>query len=247
MTLPIPPHVEDRIRRTPPAELGVVPGSTPVVAFGDVRTASVATLGLNPSRREFLDHQGQQLTGASRRLATLRSLGVGDLATVGPEAVEQVYADCLTYFQRNPYHQWFDRLEALLSRLGASYYDGSACHLDLVQWATDPTWGRLSTPAQRRLLETDAPFLLEQLQRDGFELLLANGRSVLEQFQRVTDITLTEKEAARESGDRGTARIFTGALHGRLRVVGWTKNLQSSVGLTNTLRARIAERVAELA
>ena len=31
----------------------VIAGSTPVVAFGDVRRARVATLGLNPSRAEF--------------------------------------------------------------------------------------------------------------------------------------------------------------------------------------------------
>ena len=31
----------------------VVPGSTPVIAFGDPLTATVATLGINPSWREF--------------------------------------------------------------------------------------------------------------------------------------------------------------------------------------------------
>ena len=37
---------------------------------------------------------------------------------------------------RNPY-SWFNPLEALLNAAaGASYYKRSACHLDLVQWAT---------------------------------------------------------------------------------------------------------------
>jgi hypothetical protein len=116
----------------------------------------------------------------------------------------------------------------------------------LVQWATDPAWGTLSRPAQRRLLEADTHFLVEQLKRDGIELLLANGRSVLEELKRATKLKLAEMKPAEESGGRDTAGIYIGELYGRVRVVGWTKNLQSSRGLTNALRARIAERVGEL-
>jgi hypothetical protein len=67
----MPDYIVERIRRPPPEGCEVVPGSTPVIAFGDVRTARVATLGLNPSKSEFLNKHGQELTGAHRRLATL--------------------------------------------------------------------------------------------------------------------------------------------------------------------------------
>ena len=48
----IPDYIEQRIRRPIPSDTYVVPGSTPVVAFGNALTATVATLGINPSRAE---------------------------------------------------------------------------------------------------------------------------------------------------------------------------------------------------
>jgi hypothetical protein len=50
-------------RAAPVAE--VVAGSTPVIAFGDPFRATVATLGINPSRREFLDTNGELLSRSS--------------------------------------------------------------------------------------------------------------------------------------------------------------------------------------
>ena len=44
----------------------VIPWSCPVPAFGDLSTSFVATLGLNPSNREFVDKAGNELEGASR-------------------------------------------------------------------------------------------------------------------------------------------------------------------------------------
>jgi hypothetical protein len=70
----------DCIRRSAPEGAYVVPGSTPVLAFGDARTARVATLGLNPSRIEFTDEAGVFLQGNRRRLTTHPSLAFSDLA-----------------------------------------------------------------------------------------------------------------------------------------------------------------------
>jgi len=58
-----------------------VPGSTPVIAFGDLTTARVASLRLNPSRLEFLSSTGT-LIHANRRFETLPSLGVTRQLTV---------------------------------------------------------------------------------------------------------------------------------------------------------------------
>jgi hypothetical protein len=53
------------------------------------------------------------------------------------EQVAAVVADCLGYFQRQLYRRWFDPLDALLrSGTGTSYYDATACHLDLSQWGS---------------------------------------------------------------------------------------------------------------
>jgi hypothetical protein len=56
-----PDYVEQRLRRPPSSDSMVVAGSTPVIAFGNPGGARVATLGLNPSRQEFLDVSGNEL------------------------------------------------------------------------------------------------------------------------------------------------------------------------------------------
>ena len=45
----------------------VIRWSSPVPSFGDLSRSRVATLGLNPSNREFVDPDGQELSGAERR------------------------------------------------------------------------------------------------------------------------------------------------------------------------------------
>jgi hypothetical protein len=114
------------VRRTPPDSAGVVLGSTPVVAFGDPARAWVATLGINPSRNEFLDSQGHLLDGSRRRLATLMSLSASRLNDLTDAQVAAVIAESAAYFQRNPYRLWFDPLDELVrAGVGASFYDGS--------------------------------------------------------------------------------------------------------------------------
>lgn len=242
----IPSYIDARIRRPPPQDCFVVPGSTPVVSFGNAMTATVATLGLNPSRVEFLKDDGSELVGASRRLATRSSLGTPDLATASPESVAQVLADCDTYFQRNPYRRWFDQLLPILKGCDASYYDGSACHLDLVQWATDPTWGKLRPASTRRkLLSDDAAFLAEQLRNERLTLLLVNGMGVFRQLKRTIPMVLERNETITGYA-HFDCRLFAGTIFDRVRVVAWTTNLQSSYGVTSELRAQIAEQVAIL-
>ena len=95
----IPVYIQDRLRTPPPAEMYVVPGSTPVLSFGPARSAVVATLGLNPSRKEFLDRDGRELTGPLRWLATHTSIGTSDLSNASVEVLAQILNDCDTYFQ----------------------------------------------------------------------------------------------------------------------------------------------------
>jgi len=221
-----------------------VPGSTPVIAFGNPTTARVATLGLNPSRVEFLSPSGA-LMDADRRLETLPALGVITLRGALPLLVERVWYGCCTYFMRNPYRRWFDQLEAVLRPMGASYYAGSACHLDLVQWATDPTWGHLDCKSRATLLNEDVPFLCQQLAAFGVTLLLINGRSVVREFEQTFGRQLDLVDTLRVG--RQTALVFAGRVPPHIRVVAWSLNLRSSYGVTNELRRRLAERVATVA
>lgn len=65
----------ERILRPAPAGLGVVPGTTPVVSFGDISRARIATISINPSHREFVDNKGALLAPENKRLIDRESLG----------------------------------------------------------------------------------------------------------------------------------------------------------------------------
>jgi hypothetical protein len=231
-------YIDERIRRPPPAEACIVPGSTPVVAFGNVRSAHVATLGLNPSRVKFVDNSGYLLMGEQRRLSTQYSLGIADLCDATAEVIDQVLEDCNQYFQRQPYRRWFDQLLPALKVCRASYYDGTACHLDLVQWATDPTWGKLKPPIRKRLISEDAAFLERQLRNENIRLLLVNGAGVWTQLEKAmrTDLVVSHRDII----DAGLAfhptYLYSGRLFGKINVIAWSTNLQSSLGVTTRLR-----------
>lgn len=219
-----------------------MPGSTPVIAFGDPVCAAVATLGINPSVREFMD-RGRLLTGAERRLATLQSLGARSVDQLTHDQVAAVLRDCATYFQRRPYRRWFDPLDELLQiGAAASYYDGSACHLDLVQWATDPTWGKIADSGLRQALLADGvPHLRTQLAQGNIRLVLLNGRQVINQ---VLVLGLADlEEVGRLPLGKGTCRLYKGTGRG-LQWVGWSTNLQSSWGVSGEFKHELGAWLA---
>jgi hypothetical protein len=61
-------QIRDRISR-PTDTKGVIPGSTPVISFGDFTKASVVSLSINPSSKEFLKGKGL-LPPNEKRLGT---------------------------------------------------------------------------------------------------------------------------------------------------------------------------------
>lgn len=237
-------YIVTRLRRPQPDEY-VVPGSTPVLSFGNASDAAVATLGLNPSRQEFLDRSGNELGETTRRFETLASLGVPSLTSANEAMLQRVVDACHNYFSANPYRKWFDQLQPVLRSVGASYYDGSACHLDLVQWATDPVWSKIPDRTVRdRLLTDDATFLDHQLRNGSFRLILINGSGVARQFVKMTGISLSP--AGSVNGSSVEAKMFVGRLPWGTRVVAWSVNIQSSYGVCSALRSALACRVGEL-
>ncbi|MHB1535641.1 MAG: hypothetical protein ACYC1D_13740 [Acidimicrobiales bacterium] len=219
------------VRRPPPAGCAVVGGSTPVVAFGDPIRAEVATLGINPSGREFLGPGGALLGGDARRLATLASLAASSTEALSDAQVRQVVDDCAAYFDRNPYWTWFEPLDALLkAATDTGYRHRSACHLDLVQWATDPVWGQIPDVAIReRLLADGVAHLSGQLAQSNVRLVLINGATVAAQVAAtgMGDLEpaghLVETSA---SGRKHRWTLFAGAGQG-VTFLGWSRNLQS--------------------
>ena len=244
-TVGLPAHVVAMVRRALPRGCGVVPGSTPVVAFGDPRSAEVATLGINPSWAEFCVGD-ELLTGARRRLADAPSLGLHDPEHATDDQVRRIVADCADYFSRpgaNPYWTWFRVLEkVLVAGCDASYLDGTACHLDLVQWATRPVWSKLPAQVRTRLLRDGVPHLRAQLERDNIRLVLLNGRQVLDQVHKVGLVQLAEAGTLAHLGDRATT-LYRGTAAG-VRFLGWSVNLQGTPGANaNAFLAELAEWV----
>jgi hypothetical protein len=237
----VPNYIDQRIRQPVPAGLPVVPGSTPVIAFGDLRNARVATLGWNPSKLEFLDQDGQKLSGQLRRLETLASLDHCDLSLAPAKVVRKVFDGCNRYFERNPYRRWFDVLQKVLTRLNVSYYDGTACHLDFVQWSTDPVWRDLSRLDREQLIEADLSFLREQIAQEHIQLLLLNGSGIAKQFSRRLGVRLKETAAKLRQGN-----LFVGRTDGGVQVIGWNLNLQSSFGVSNDYITSVADAITGL-
>lgn len=134
-------------------------------------------------------------------------------------------------------------LEKVVKHVGASYYDGSACHLDLVQWATDPVWSGLDSAETEALLKVDIPFLRQQLAQEGIRLLLLNGTGIVRAFKTHLGGDLKKLELA----DGGRAEMFCGQANAKLTVVGWNINLQSSFGVSNAEITTIGQKVALLA
>jgi hypothetical protein len=128
---------------------------------------------------------------------------------------------------------------------GVSYFDRSACHLDLVQWATDPVWGRLGdVDAAALLLAEGLPHLELILSRSNVRLVLLNGAAVARQ---VSGAGLAQLHEVRKIAKGSTScRLFAGEGRG-INYVGWSTNLQTSFGVSSEFKQRLAQEVKELA
>jgi hypothetical protein len=120
-------------------------------------------------------------------------------------------------------------LEKVLLSLGTSYYAGTACHLDLVQWATDPTWADLRAEHKKSLIDADLPFLRQQLSLGNIRLLLLNGSGIARAVREILDCDLVEKVIPGSV----PLKLFVGHTSECVKVIGWNKNLQSSFGVSN--------------
>jgi hypothetical protein len=256
----------DRLDNPRISKTGVIRWGAPVLSFGDLSEARVATLGLNPSNLEFVDRFGDELHGTARRFHTLASLGLRTWADVDVRHLRLILESCCQYFLGNPYDRWFKKLDQVVVGAGASFYDPdrSACHLDLIPYATTSKWTEL-TRRQRATLLNLAGDTLGLLLRDSeVRVLILNGKSVVEQFQEASGISLERESMACWSLNRrpkpnvmGVAyRGLVSAISGiplahEILVLGYNHNLQSSFGVTNevifAIRDWISQAVSEAA
>ena len=226
------------LRARPPEGCCVPEGAIPDVAEGHFYSARAATVGINPhgvwKRDDFLP----------RDRSTFSNDDLDEML------LDRVWEEKTRYFERHR-HRYFTVLEPILNRCGVTYggqYGSQrpelACSLDLVQWATDPLWNRLpkecSPDAQSKLLDDGAAFFRRLLQEnENIELLLGNGRTVVEQLQRTFQVRF-DNWKANELG----VHLYCGYLLSR-RFVGWSTFLSNS-RLNRSQRAELALMVAEL-
>lgn len=247
------------------AETNVIPWGSPVPAFGDVSKSRVATLGLNPSNREFVDIEGKELDGVLRRFHTLNSLGLNRWSEARAQHLRLIADSCRDYFHRNPYDLWFKKLDSLISGTQTSYYDSvsAACHLDLIPYATSCKWTGLTRQQRSALLAVAGDTLALLLHDSPVEVLILNGNSVVDLFQEIADIRLEKQMMLEwslprrsEQGVPGFAykgameRLSGVVLRRRIAVLGFNHNIQSSFGVTtqvsNAIRHWIAHTVKEI-
>ena len=225
----LPSYVLAMVRREPPIEELVVPYSTPVVSFGNFRIARVATLGINPSNREFEDQNKRLLTGQSQRLENLISLNAASTKSLTDSQVSQVISACDSYFEKNSY-SWFTPLEKVIrSGLNVSYFDKTACHLDLVQWSTSSKWQVLSTKVKEKLLDDGKSHLENQLNQALISVVVVNGISVWRELQLAGFVTPEKVGKLTFPNGKTTCQLLVSKNRG-LTFLGWTSNLQSQQG-----------------
>lgn len=231
----------------------VIDWAAPVPYFGRLSRARIATVGINPSNKEFVADDGSALSHSRARLPTMASLELDRWGAADHCSIRTMLGACENYFDVNPYGRWFGVLERLLLEADASYFggDATACHIDVVPFATHAKWGDLPRSAQVRLLNVglDATGLL--LRESRVEVLVLNGRSVAAALKTHVDVLDEARMPAWDLARTGPAVpgvAYTGStmrlgrwdLGREIQVVGWNHNLQSSFGVTAAVKAQIA-------
>lgn len=225
----MPTWLSAMVRREPPIQGEIVPSSTPVISFGDFRSVRVATLGINPSNKEFVNNRGELLSGEKQRLATLPSLNAAALTTLSDEQVAIVIRDCNNYFSGNDY-SWFKTLDNVIKPgLGVSYFDNTACHLDIVQWSTKTKWQSLEPQIKTTLLDDGRIHLNNQLSNSQISTVIVNGKSVWSELESAGFGTPKKSEEL-SFGKRNTSCQLLVNKFGNTLFLGWSSNLQSQHG-----------------
>lgn len=200
----------------------------------------MATLGINPSSSEFSYGKDQPLLSKEeKRLVDLDVLQIKDLRSLTLAESERVIEGCNDYFKSEKHYEWFQKLEEIvLSPGGYTYYgdNASACHLDLVQWATDPVWSRIASVAVReKLLKDDKEFLRFQLTNYRFDFVYLNGGTVVKQFIDLGIAELSVVHQVTRNSMGGMHEVFKGTANGTT-YFGWGINAASrdanKIGLT---------------
>ena len=143
---------------------------------------------------------------------------------------------------------YFRPLEQIIVACGASYLDGSACHLDLAQWPTEIRWSDLprkcAPDAQSKLLADGVPFFKQQLtESPSIRLLLGDGVRVKEQVECRLSAEALCIDTLTVPGYKRTMQVFSGEALDRF-YIGWNWPL---IRIGSKMVEKLAQRVSEIA
>jgi hypothetical protein len=138
----------------------------------------------------------------------------------------------------------------------------SACHLDLIPFATSCKWGELTSEHKQNLLAVSGDALGRLVRDSPLQVLILNGSSVVSHFQNLCDSTFTstprrewELPRPKESGAgvagyayHGSIKVLAGVPLGRdVAVLGFNHNIQGSFGVTREVKALIRRWISKKA
>lgn len=232
----------------------IIPWASPVPFFGDPKQALLATIGINPSDKEFINSNGYEISNTERRFHTLTSLKLETWDEITNTNLKKLEASCLNYFQNNPYNSWFSPLNSLISSAGFSYYSNlfHACHLDIIPFATSKKWGTISNQEQLQLIKAYGVYIGYILSDSKIETIILNGTTVIRLFSNISNVSLTREnipdwDILHSSGNKVRGLAFRGhvstilgiELGRKILVLGYNHNIQSSFGVSSKIRENI--------
>lgn len=242
------------------SQLDIINWAAPIPYFGDPCKATIATVGLNPSDREFVSSDGIELSEPERRFHTLASLELANWNELTFAQLESIHTSCTEYFFRNPYDTWFKPLDLLLRGTNDSFYSSlfHACHLDLIPYATGIKWAFLKPQQRQALLAISASFLGQVLKYSPIKMLVLNGKTVVENFERAAGVSFSKSSVEdwclpRKNGNDVKGFSYKGKISrmadvelGRdIYILGYNHNIQSSYGVTSSVRLSIQEWITK--
>ncbi len=246
----------DQVKSASKESVNLLSEGQPIQYFGDIKLAKIATIGLNPSDKEFYSDKHEELTSGLRRFHTLASLKIKNWVLLSESDLVKVKCCMDSYFEINPYKRWFNQLENIFSDAGYSYYKNTACHIDLTPYATKIKWSSLKSREQQYLLNISIKDFQRCIKQSNLEALILNGASVISGFLKAHNINL-DREAVSEWEIRTKRGVVSGYKYkGYLTlgnnkpilVLGYNYNLQSSFGLSREIKGSIKDWVvSELA
>jgi len=237
----------DRIKRRIEPDMHITPRTTPVIYFGNYEKARACTISLNPSDREFIGNAGL-LIGNQAKLCSREELGKRDDEELSESDAIRVKEACDNYFNKRPLGDFFDRFDIFLRRFwNYSYYNDTCVHLDMIQWATTPTFGDIQEENIKRAhLDRDLPVLSYLLKKD-FEVIFLNGRTVVDTLSEDLNFELDDKPAVYRDV-RGNNHEFTGYLgnYNGAVVKGWNLFYPRGVEDDDTSRGNFWEAISKM-